>query len=198
MNLTTAILIVLLTLLGTLLGHLATAYFKKKGENWATEEDLGKLTEIAKRIEAQVSGELWVQQEQYKRRQEFYARVIPLIHETLAIDYQLTDIATQILSGRMHFLELPAKAQEWVGLIEQNAKRVREAQVEAQAFGSPEVADALLTVSQRFEAMRTQLTPSGREEAFASLKEANASLHQYHAQLIDLLRQDLAKLPGKQ
>lgn len=48
------------------------AYFKKKGENYATREDVGELTRITKEIEAKISDEVWNRQ----RRWEFKRDVL--------------------------------------------------------------------------------------------------------------------------
>lgn len=56
----------LVSLLGSFGGAWLGAYFKKKGENYATHEDLGKLvkqmeavTTATKQIEAKISDEVW-------------------------------------------------------------------------------------------------------------------------------------------
>jgi hypothetical protein len=66
----------LTTLLGILVGYL-TGYAKKKGENRAIHEDLGKLTDqvaavtkTAKEIEAKISSDLWDRQKRWELKRE--------------------------------------------------------------------------------------------------------------------------------
>lgn len=67
----------MLTLIvGVLVGYL-TGYAKKKGENLATHEDIGKLTEqvaavtrTAKEIEAQITSGLWDRQKRWELKRE--------------------------------------------------------------------------------------------------------------------------------
>lgn len=67
----------LLTLLvGVLVGYL-TGYAKKKGENLATHEDIGKLTDevaavtkTAKEIEAKISSDVWDRQKRWELKRE--------------------------------------------------------------------------------------------------------------------------------
>ena len=54
-----AIVWLLVTLVGSFGGAWFGAYFKKKGENYATREDVGELTRVTKGIEAKISDEVW-------------------------------------------------------------------------------------------------------------------------------------------
>ncbi|MGB8494822.1 MAG: hypothetical protein WCE53_10525 [Candidatus Acidiferrum sp.] len=67
----------LVTLVGSFGGSLFGAYFKKKGENYATHEDLGKLVEqveavtaATKQIEAKISDEVWNRQRRWELKRE--------------------------------------------------------------------------------------------------------------------------------
>jgi hypothetical protein len=63
-------------LIGILVGYL-TGYAKKKGENLATHEDIGKLTDqvaavtkTAKEIEAKISSDVWDRQKRWELKRE--------------------------------------------------------------------------------------------------------------------------------
>ena len=65
-----------LTVVGILIGYL-TGYVKKKGENRAIHEDIGKLTDqvaavtkTAKEIEAKISSDLWDRQKRWELKRE--------------------------------------------------------------------------------------------------------------------------------
>jgi hypothetical protein len=67
---------VLTTILGVLVGYL-TGYAKKKGENRAMHEDIGKLTnqvaavtKTAKEIEAKISSDVWDRQKRWELKRE--------------------------------------------------------------------------------------------------------------------------------
>jgi hypothetical protein len=46
------------------------AYLKKKGENYATREDVAELTRITKEIEAKISDEVWNRQRQWEFKRD--------------------------------------------------------------------------------------------------------------------------------
>jgi hypothetical protein len=67
----------LATLAVSFCGSWLGAYFKKKGENFATHEDIGKLVEqmsavtrATKNIEAKISSDLWDRQKRWELRRE--------------------------------------------------------------------------------------------------------------------------------
>jgi hypothetical protein len=62
------------------------SYLQEKGRNLATREDLDRivnqvqqLTRATEEIKAQISGELWVQQERWKRRSELYVEILRIL-----------------------------------------------------------------------------------------------------------------------
>jgi hypothetical protein len=72
-----ALIMSALTLLVGAFGGYLTGYAKKKGENLATHEDIGKLTEqvaavtkTAKEIEATISSDLWDRQKRWELKRE--------------------------------------------------------------------------------------------------------------------------------
>ena len=67
----------LVTLVGAFVGSYLGTYFKKKGENLATQEDIHKLVEqvrvvttTAKEIEAKISGDVWDRQKRWELKRE--------------------------------------------------------------------------------------------------------------------------------
>lgn len=58
--------ILVLTLIGGWLGGFFGTYFKKKGENLATKEDIGELTRRTKEIEAKIDDQVWDRQRQWE------------------------------------------------------------------------------------------------------------------------------------
>src|SRR5271168_3588938 len=65
-----AIVWLLVTLVGSFGGAWFGAYFKKKGENLATREDVGELTRITKEIEAKISDEAWDRQRAWELKRD--------------------------------------------------------------------------------------------------------------------------------
>src|SRR5271167_2757044 len=65
-----AIVWLLVTLVGSFGGAWFGAYFKKKGENYATREDVGELTRVTKGIEAKISDEVWNRQRQWELKRD--------------------------------------------------------------------------------------------------------------------------------
>lgn len=71
------IVTVLATLVGSFAGAYLSAYFKKKGENLATHEDIDKLvdevaavTTTTKKIEAEISGDMWDRQKRWELKRD--------------------------------------------------------------------------------------------------------------------------------
>jgi hypothetical protein len=72
-----ALLVGVLSLVGGWGGAYLGAYVRKKGENLATHEDIGKLvdqvravTQTTKEIEAKISSDVWNQQKQWEMKRE--------------------------------------------------------------------------------------------------------------------------------
>lgn len=55
---------------GYVLGAFLPSYFKKKGENLATKEDIAELTKTAKEIEAKIDEGVWGRQRQWELKRE--------------------------------------------------------------------------------------------------------------------------------
>jgi hypothetical protein len=67
----------LTTLIGAFIGSYLASYLRKKGENLATHEDLGKLvdqvravTTTTKEIEAKISTDVWDRQKRWEMKRE--------------------------------------------------------------------------------------------------------------------------------
>jgi hypothetical protein len=55
---------------GYIIGSFLPSYFKKKGENLATKEDIAELTKTAKEIEAKINEGVWERQRQWELKRE--------------------------------------------------------------------------------------------------------------------------------
>jgi hypothetical protein len=110
---------VLTTLLGILVGYLA-GYAKKKGENRAIHEDIGKLTDqvaavtkTAKEIEAKISNEMWDRQKQWELRREVFFQAtkrLADISEVLFRNKALMEIPHVSEQGRLAWHEAKNEA----------------------------------------------------------------------------------------
>jgi len=86
-----------LSLIGGWLGAYLGGYLKKKGENLATHEDIGKLvdqvqavTQATKEIEAKISSDVWTQQKQWEMKREVLfdaaKRIVELDNGLVSLD----------------------------------------------------------------------------------------------------------------
>ena len=73
------VIVPIISFVGGWLGSLVGAYLKKKGENLATHEDIGKLveqvaavTKTTKEIEAKISDEVWGRQRLWEMKRDAY------------------------------------------------------------------------------------------------------------------------------
>jgi len=73
------------------IGGFAKSYMSKKGENAALKEDIAELTRTTKRIEAEISGDVWDQQKLWELKRE-------VLFEVTKSSGELRDIFTQFLS----------------------------------------------------------------------------------------------------
>jgi hypothetical protein len=72
----------------SLIGAFLGAYFKRKGENLATHEDLDNLvkqvaavTETTENIKATISDDVWDRQEQWKLKRDSIQNAVIALHE---------------------------------------------------------------------------------------------------------------------
>ena len=70
-----AILWLLVAGVGSFGGAWFGAYFRKKGENYATREDVGELTKITKEIEARITDEVWNRQRLWEFKRDVLLEV---------------------------------------------------------------------------------------------------------------------------
>jgi hypothetical protein len=66
----TAALYLLILVVGYIVGSFLPSYFKKKGENLATKEDIAELTKTAKEIEAKIDEGMLGRQRQWELKRE--------------------------------------------------------------------------------------------------------------------------------
>lgn len=113
------------------------SYLKKKGENLATQEDLNKLvdqlkatTEATKRIEAQISGEMWDKQKQWELTRDAALRL-------MEAQARLEDAGDEVVrvQGRMsrHNLFDPPSYTEAEEVLER-WRNARRAMIDVLAF----------------------------------------------------------------
>src|SRR5258708_597017 len=84
----------LVTFGGAFCGSWVGAYLKKKGENYATHEDLGKLvkqmeavTKVTEAIKTEISEQVWNRQRQWELRRDVLleaAKGLGACHESIA------------------------------------------------------------------------------------------------------------------
>jgi hypothetical protein len=72
------------------------AYFKRKGENLATHEDIGRLTETTENIKAAISEDVWDRQEQWKLRRD---AIIEVMRDISSVRRALVDVYGTFVSG---------------------------------------------------------------------------------------------------
>lgn len=72
------------------------SYLKKKGENWATREDIrelarqtGILTQAAKEIEAKISNEMWEKQKRWEVKKD---ATFEAMKELATVSHSMTDL----------------------------------------------------------------------------------------------------------
>src|SRR3569832_1782661 len=89
-------LVVLLTVISSGAGAYVGAYLKKKGENFATHEDMAKLveqtaaiTQAAKQIEAAITDKLWQRQRNWEVRRDVLIDIMSLFGE---VEYGISNL----------------------------------------------------------------------------------------------------------
>jgi len=66
-------------LIGTYIG----SYLKKRGENYATKQDIKEITLITKNIESQISFSNWTKRRQWELKREVYTELIKNLYELI-------------------------------------------------------------------------------------------------------------------
>ena len=105
--------------LGALLAYL-TAYMKKKGENFATREDLqdlvtqmSEVTKATRKIEAEISTDVWDRQKRWELRRDTRFEVAKRLTE---LDEALSRLYTVASAGASHDLSaVPGAVSHWQG-----------------------------------------------------------------------------------
>jgi len=99
------IIFILTLLVGIFVGYL-TGYAKKKGENLATHEDIGKLTDqvaavtkTAKEIEAKISSDVWDRQKRWEMKREVLFEATKRLAE-VDLALSMFDVVLQVETAR--------------------------------------------------------------------------------------------------
>jgi hypothetical protein len=111
------------TVLSAGIGAFIGAYLKKKGENFATHEDLNKMveqmaaiTERTKSIEAKISSEVWDKQKHWEMKREVLfeaAKRVAEIHDALANFGSARKLAQELGGEKMEKI-LADVTERWV------------------------------------------------------------------------------------
>src|SRR5712691_1923628 len=75
------VLVPIVSLAGGWVGAYFGAYFREKGKNLATREDLDRITRVTEEIRTQMSGDLWVRQRRWEVKLETYRTLLRQISE---------------------------------------------------------------------------------------------------------------------
>lgn len=75
-------LLLVLVFAGT--GSWIASYVREKGKNYATQEDVQKLTRLAEEVRAEVAGKAWLDQKRWDLRRDFYWQLLGLLSELSA------------------------------------------------------------------------------------------------------------------
>lgn len=94
----------LMVFVGTLGGGAITAFWKKKAENYATKQDVAELTRITKKIEADISSDVWDRQKQWEMKREV---IFDMSRKFSVVD----DALSSMYSTRQYYRKLAQGAQ---------------------------------------------------------------------------------------
>lgn len=145
------IILALTTLASAFVGSYLAGYLKRKGENLATHEDIGKLTDqvaavtkTTKEIEANISSNVWDRQKRWELRREVLFEAARRIAE---IDDSLLSLDSMHQADRK-FVEVPSG----VGWPEKKSKIVTRWSKAATAFDETKLFVAIVCGKETKEA----------------------------------------------
>jgi hypothetical protein len=76
MDLAIVALVFIVNVAGGSAGAYFGAYFREKGKNLATREDIDRITHATEQIKAQISGDLWTKQNRWTFKADTYRRLL--------------------------------------------------------------------------------------------------------------------------
>jgi hypothetical protein len=169
------------TMIGAFVGSFLAGYLKKKGENLATHEDIGKLVEqmeATKEIEAAISSRVWERQRKWELKRDALFEAIQGLRD---VEYGLSKMVVAYTSKGVP-PEAESKAMDaWDGALA-NFKRSR---ILAYLVCDTEVKRAFDDIEQFFVAViKGVQIPAEIPEWFPAFrKQLNKLLDAVHAEL---------------
>jgi hypothetical protein len=115
-------------------GGFAKSYMSKKGENAALKEDIAELTRTTKRIEAEISGDVWDRQKRWELKRDL---LLELTKKTAAVSDALTGL---------HSVYMTEKANEEKGQSARMDKRIEAGKALSDATDAYDQASLLVSV----------------------------------------------------
>jgi hypothetical protein len=116
------------------IGGFAKSYMSKKGENAALKEDIAELTRTTKRIEAEISGDVWDRQKRWELKRDL---LLELTKKTAAVSDALTGL---------HSVYMTEKANEKKGQPPRMDRRIEVGAVWGKAADDYDQAALLVSV----------------------------------------------------
>lgn len=170
MNIPDSMATALMSLIAAGAGAYFGAYFKKKGENLATREDIAQITTKQKEIEALISDRFWDRQKQWEMKRDALVRAIQAAE----------DCSVAIL----HFAAYREAQKLQVGASDDFSKRIKELgqamSVAVSAFDSADILVKLLCEAKTVDAFATlaghlrQAATQTHQPEFTELKSETA------------------------
>lgn len=134
------------------LGSFLPSYFKKKGENLATKEDIAELTKAAKEIEAKIDEGVWGRQRHWELKREVLLEVTRSIGEMDGEYFNLIAAFSAAKNGELRGENWEQSkseaAQEWTRMV----RRFEGARLLAVLVAGKDLREATSSLSKAFTA----------------------------------------------
>jgi hypothetical protein len=178
------VIVPIISFVGGWLGSFVGAYLRKKGENLATQEDIGKLveqvaavTKATKEIEAKISDEVWGRQRVWEmKRDAFFA----LMKAESRVTDALIDLSSACATAKKNSPITPT-GQE---LTQKAAETWFAASADFQSAGARARIVCGPDLEKRIKSMGTFLASTSRAIATADTAD-KASLEPYNAKFVE-------------
>jgi hypothetical protein len=180
------------------LGSFVGAYLKKKGENLATQEDIGKLvkqveavTLATKGIEAKISDEVWGRQRVWEmKRDAFFA----LVRAEANTKKALTDLSSTWTVAKKHSMNDPARneaAQKATQAWWPVSADFETAAAQVQIVCGPEVKTRVISMTEFLTRTAVSMITAQTAEQ-AEFSQYSAQFVEEQTALLGAVRDDLA------